>query len=272
MAEMLNLSRQWNALCSVAIARRAIHEATEYLRLRRTFGRPAIEHGLVRETLADLIAEEIAAKTLVFTLIQHLADADAGDERAAALVRILTPLTKYRTAKLSVRAASEGIELVGGNGYIEDSPLPRLLRDAQVLPVWEGTTNILVLDGLRAVSKSGAHLAVFEEIRRRAALVPQALRAEAEGVLEIATLAEKDLAVIADEGLERAADLLKRCTDRLLVAYELALLLDMAAEGSPAGRTFAAALRRMLRRHLDPELRTSSEDLALLVDGAVASA
>jgi hypothetical protein len=102
MAEMLNLSRLWNAICSVAIMRRAIHEATEYLRLRKTFGKPAIQHALVRQTLADLNAEEIASKHLVFKLAQLLDRGDAGDETSKALVRILTPLAKYWTAKDSV--------------------------------------------------------------------------------------------------------------------------------------------------------------------------
>src|SRR5260221_2327213 len=71
------------------------------------------------------------------------------------ILRVVTPLLKYSTARSAVKAASEAIELLGGNGYIEDWPLTRLFRDAQVLPVWEGTTNILVLDALRAIKKDG---------------------------------------------------------------------------------------------------------------------
>ena len=272
MAEMLNLSRLWNALCSVSGMRRAIHESTEYLRARKTFGKAAIEHPLVRETLADMNAEEIAAKVLTFTLVKLVAESDGGDPTAKQLVRVVTPLAKYFTAKAVVWAASEGIELLGGNGYIEDSPMPRLLRDAQVLPVWEGTTNILILDTLRAISKTGAHLVLFEDVRARLARAPESLAREAKGIAELARLAEQDLAVIATEGPDAASGILRRFTDRLYLSYNLALLLDGAAENSPAGQSMAAALRRMLRRHLDPDARTSSQDIAALVDATVTPA
>lgn len=269
MAEMLNLSRLWNAICSVAIMRRSIHEATEYLRARNTFGKPAIRHALVRQTLADLNAEEIASKHLVFKLAQLLSDGDAGDETAKALVRILTPLAKYWTAKGSVWAASEGIELLGGNGYIEDSPMPRLLRDAQVLPVWEGTTNILVLDGLRVVAKTGAHEVLIKEVHRIAGRVPETLKLEAARVVSLTHLASRDLARVAAEGPDAAAEVLKRAMDRLFVAYECALLIDHASSGSSVAPIAGAALRRMIRRHVDPEAKTSEADLELLVDRTV---
>jgi alkylation response protein AidB-like acyl-CoA dehydrogenase len=263
MAEMLNLSRMYNAVCSIGLARRAIHESTEYLRARRTFGRPAIEHALVRETLADLNAEEIGGKHLVFTLTHHLGRADQGSAPDQLLVRILTPLVKYATAKTAVWAASEGIELHGGNGYIEDSVMPRLLRDAQVLPVWEGTTNILVLDALRACAKTAAHEALLEDIARRCAAAPAAMARVAErvhGLLGWARAELGRLAAAGDAGLPRA----RRWTDRLLLAWEIALLLD-------GDETAAAAARRLVRRHLDPELETSADDLAHLVDGTVSA-
>lgn len=266
MAEMLNLSRLWNSVCSVSIMRRAISEATAYLRERVTFGKRAIEHGLVREMLADLNAEEIAHKYLVFELCNLLDQGDKGSRDAAQLTRILTPLSKYGTAKASVWAASECIELVGGNGYIEDSHLPRLLRDAQVLPVWEGTTNILVLDALRVVSKTGAHEVLAADIRRRAGKAPASLAAEAKAAEQLLNRAMLDLAVIAQEGPERAADVLKRFTDRLLAAYEIALLLDACATETAMTPVLAAAARRMVRRHANPELRMSADDVTALVE------
>jgi hypothetical protein len=265
MAEMLNLSRLYNAFCSVSIMRRAVFEATDYLRARDTFGKPAIGHALVRENLADLNAEEIAAKHVVFHLARQLDRADRGSERDAMLVRMLTPLVKYTTAKLAVWAASEGIELVGGNGYIEESVLPRLLRDAQVLPVWEGTTNILVLDAMRAASK-GAHEALLAEIDARLARAAGAPGAEADRARELASWCRRELGALAKAGPERAAPRAKRWGDRLLLAYALATLL---ADG---GDIEAAAARRLVRRHLDPEIETSADDLAALVDRTVAPA
>src|SRR5436305_11221361 len=84
-----------------------------------------------------------------------------GDPR---LRRILTPIAKAVTGKLAVPAVSECMELMGGNGYIEDRPMARLLRDAQVLPIWEGTTNILALDTLRTARKERAHEPMLERI------------------------------------------------------------------------------------------------------------
>jgi hypothetical protein len=160
---------------------------------------------------------------------------------------------------------------LGGNGYIEDSPMPRLLRDAQVLPVGEGTTNILVLDGLRVVSKGGAHDVLLREVHRIAGNVPAALKLEASRVVSLAHLAVRDLERVAAEGPDAAAEILKRAMDRLFLSYELALLLEHAGEGTPAAAIAGAALRRMIRRHLDAEARTSEADLALLVDGTVTS-
>src|SRR5204862_5265785 len=92
--------------------------------------------------------------------------ADRGDEDAARLQRALIPIVKAVTGKLAVPCVSEAMELIGGNAYIEESPLPRLLRDAQVLPIWEGTTNIMVLDALRVARKEGGHEIMLSRIRK----------------------------------------------------------------------------------------------------------
>ena len=97
----------------------------------------------------------------MFTTFETFAEldrADNGDENAAHLVRVMTPLAKGLCGKLSIFAASEGMELIGGNAYIEEHILPRLLRDAQVLPIWEGTTNIQSLDTLRVFSRKALRL------------------------------------------------------------------------------------------------------------------
>ncbi len=93
--------------------------------------------------------------------------ADGGDADAARAHRTLVPIVKAVTGKLAVPCVSEAMELIGGNGYIEESPLPRLLRDAQVLPIWEGTTNILVLDALRVARKERGHELLLARIERQ---------------------------------------------------------------------------------------------------------
>lgn len=165
MTDMLNLSRLYNAVASVGVIGRAVYEARHYIERRNVFGQPIIEWPLAQETFFDIEAEQVAATLLTFEAVEALGRADAGDADAAKLVRILTPIVKAVTGKLAVPCVSEAMELIGGNGYIEEHPMPRLLRDAQVLPIWEGTTNILVLDALRVAHKDGSHELLLSRIR-----------------------------------------------------------------------------------------------------------
>ncbi|MBV9497502.1 MAG: acyl-CoA dehydrogenase family protein [Acidobacteria bacterium] len=167
MADMLNMSRLYNSIASVAVIGRAVHEARWYAERRQVFGRPILEFPLALETLADLEAEHVAAMLLAFEAVDALRRADAGDAEAAQLLRLLTPIAKAVTGKLAVPCVSEAMEMLGGNGYIEDWVMPRLLRDAQVLPIWEGTTNILMLDALRVINKDGSHELLLARIRPR---------------------------------------------------------------------------------------------------------
>ncbi|HSP15272.1 MAG TPA: acyl-CoA dehydrogenase family protein [Thermoanaerobaculia bacterium] len=164
VAEMMNLSRLYNSVAAVAVIGRAVHEARWYVERRRAFGRRVIEFPLVEETLLDLEAEHLGALLMTFEAVDALRRADAGDADAARLLRILIPVVKALTGKLAVPCVSEAMELIGGNGYIEEWVMPRLLRDAQVLPIWEGTTNILALDMLRTARKERGHELILQRI------------------------------------------------------------------------------------------------------------
>jgi alkylation response protein AidB-like acyl-CoA dehydrogenase len=199
IADMLNMSRLYNAVASVAVIGRAIHEARWYIERRQAFGRPVIEFPLALETMMDLEAEHAGAMLLTFETIDAL---QRGDER---LLRILTPIAKAVTGKLAVPCVSEAMELIGGNGYIEESSMPRLLRDAQVLPIWEGTTNILMLDALRTANKEAGHELLLERIRARFPREAEALSAS------YANLDERDT---------------RGWVDRLARMFELTLLAE----------------------------------------------
>jgi acyl-CoA dehydrogenase len=154
VAPMLNITRSWNAICAVASMARAISLARDFAMRRQAFGRPLIEQPLHAHTLADMQAEFEAAFALAFEvahLLGRVEHHNAAVHEAAAL-RLLTPLTKLWTGKLAVTICSETLECFGGAGYIEDTGLPQLLRDAQVYAIWEGTTNVLSLDSLRALA------------------------------------------------------------------------------------------------------------------------
>ncbi|MFC5740591.1 acyl-CoA dehydrogenase family protein [Dyella tabacisoli] len=157
VAPMLNITRSWNAICAVASMARAISLARDYATRRQAFGRPLIEQPLHAQTLADMQAEFEGAFALAFEVTHLLGRVEQGiaAPHEAALLRLLTPLAKLWTGKLAVKLCSEALECFGGAGYIEDTGLPQLLRDAQVYAIWEGTTNVLSLDSLRALGGDG---------------------------------------------------------------------------------------------------------------------
>jgi acyl-CoA dehydrogenase len=168
---MLHVTRLWNAITAAAGMRRVLALARDYARRRVQFGRPIADHPLHQATLADLRVQHEAALQLAFRTAELLGRDEAGEASDAdrATLRLLTPIAKLVTGKQAVAAASEGLESFGGAGYIEDTHLPVLLRDAQVLPIWEGTTNVLSLDVLRGIQRDDALAPFVEDVRRHAA-------------------------------------------------------------------------------------------------------
>ncbi|HVL48427.1 MAG TPA: acyl-CoA dehydrogenase family protein [Candidatus Thermoplasmatota archaeon] len=163
MMDMVALSRLYNAVASVAVARRGLREALAHGLVREAFGRPLAAHPLYLRGLVGVTADVEAGLALT------LATAAAYDRDDALLLRALTPLAKAETARLAVTVASWACEALGGEGYVEDASVtPRLLRDAQVLPIWEGTTNVQTLDFLRAAA-TGAGDAFLRDVEARLA-------------------------------------------------------------------------------------------------------
>jgi acyl-CoA dehydrogenase len=173
IAGMLNVTRLHNALSSAAGMRRGVELAGAYADARHAFGRRLADLPLHRATLADLAAEAEAAFALAsrgMELLGRVEHGVAGEAEQRAL-RALVPTAKLLTAKDAVAHASEVVEAFGGAGYIEDTGVPRLLRDAQVLPIWEGTTNVLSLDLLRAESREEAVTALLGDLAEQLAAV-----------------------------------------------------------------------------------------------------
>lgn len=169
MIEALNISRMANAVASVGILRRAFLESVIYATHREAFGQPIIRYPMLQEMLLDLLIDLEATTAGVFKLIYYYdkeeTSKDASEDEKV-INRLLVSLMKYRAGEVVVRDASKAIEIHGGNGYIEEYVTPRLLRDAQVLTVWEGTANILGLDLLRAIEKHQAHEVFSRELER----------------------------------------------------------------------------------------------------------
>jgi acyl-CoA dehydrogenase len=170
ISPMLQITRIWNALCSIASMRRALALANDYAHRRIAFGAPLAEKPLHLQTLADLQAHFEACFLLTFRAVELLGREEANEatETDRLLLRLIQPIVKLWTAKHAVWNASEALEAFGGAGYVEDTGLPALLRDAQVLPIWEGTTNVLALDMLRALGQPGTLEALMGELSARA--------------------------------------------------------------------------------------------------------
>src|SRR5215217_2820473 len=156
IAPLLNITRLWNGISAVALMRRGLALSFDYASKRAAFGAPLSEKPLHVDTLATLQAEFEAAFHLAFYVAELTGRSETGEitEDEALLLRLLTPVMKLTTGKQAIAVASEVLETFGGAGYVEDTGLPVLLRDSQVLPIWEGTTNVLALDVLRALRGS----------------------------------------------------------------------------------------------------------------------
>ena len=153
MMELTNAARLGIALFGLGNARRALVESLCYARQRRAFGGALLDKPLMRRKLAEMIVDVEAAQAMVFDSI----DAPNHRQPRGMRQRIAVPVTKLKVCRLGITAASDAIEIHGGNGYIETWPVARLLRDAQVNTIWEGPDNILCLDVRRGIEQTRAH-------------------------------------------------------------------------------------------------------------------
>lgn len=259
---MLTVTRAWNSVTSVSFMRRAMALARAYASQRRAFGARLDELPLHVDTLAGLEAETRGAFLLAFELVELMGRQEAGeiDDARKALLRVITPIAKLLTARQAVSVVSECMEAFGGAGYVEDTGLPLLLRDAQVLPIWEGTTNVLALDTvLRGELSVG-----LPALRQR---IQQAMSAHAAGVddARLAHAGQQALAAVEhvsswlshNDDPRRLQAQARRLAMTLGRALELALLVE-AGDAAAACR-FAAA-------PVDLLVDINSEDSARLIE------
>ena len=205
IATLFNITRVYNAVAAVAGMRRAIALASDYARRRRAFGKLLIEHPLHVETLGDMQLELRAAFVLAFRVAELLGKDECGEasESESRLLRFLIPVAKLYTAKQAIAVASEALEAFGGAGYVEDTGIPRLLRDAQVLSIWEGTTNILSLDALRAVDRGDVLAEWVADVKRRlSATKAGGLSSSVENTLKAVQRIERHAARAQEAGAE----------------------------------------------------------------------
>jgi putative acyl-CoA dehydrogenase len=150
--EMVNHTRLDCALTSAALMRQALVQAIHHARYRKTFGKALVEHRLMQNVLADLCLESAAATMLSMRLARAF-DRQEKEPAERALARIATPVAKYWICKRTPMAVGEALECLGGNGYVEESIMPRLFRESPLNSIWEGSGNVICLDVLRALAR-----------------------------------------------------------------------------------------------------------------------
>lgn len=254
MMSQVNLSRLSHGVRAASMMRRCLNEALAAARGRRAFGKPTSEYPLLRRQLMKIMLPTEQALSMYAFSADAMGRADKGDKDAANLLRVLTPVYKFRACRDNIPVASAALEVRGGIGYIEEWVTARLVRDAQIGTIWEGTSNINALDVVqRAVGKSGGHKTLSAALKAK--YEPSgALPGQYKGLLG-ATLDRVERfveAVAADPKQEKrsrlAAGALYHATTAALLAWEGATL---GAEGGDARRLLLSRL--VIEHRLAPQ-------------------
>ena len=163
--EMVNMTRLDCTIGSATGMRVAIMQAVHHARHRSAFGRHLVDQPLMANVLADLAVESEAATYAAIRLAGATDRVARGDEREAMVRRVALAVSKYWVCKRAPAHAAEALECLGGNGYVEDSGMPRLFRESPLMSIWEGSGNVAALDTLRALAKQPESLdAFFDEV------------------------------------------------------------------------------------------------------------
>jgi hypothetical protein len=236
MAEMVNSSRLSNGVKSTALMRRAYHDAMTVAKNRIVFGHRIIDLPLAQRQLMKIALATEQALSMSFLTADALDRAEAGSQDAAALLRILTPTLKYRATRDARKVCGDALEMRGGIGYIEEFATARLLRDAHLGSIWEGTGNIVALDVLkRAVGRHGAENALAADLHARLAdspKVPQAWRDRLRDLIDRAIEFARQVASRSDNEADarRATSLLYHVASAVTLAWEGARIHEIRGD------------------------------------------
>lgn len=264
MLDMVNLTRVGIATATAGAMRRATYESLQHARGRTTFGQPLHTHPLMRDTLAELVVDSTAGLTAALGVADALDRVDAGEPGWDGTLRLLTPLLKMHGTERAVHSVREAMEVRGGNGFIEDWPNARLLRDVSVHAIWEGPGNIMALDTLRALAH-GAGPDFLADLERRAETVmgdgPVAPLGPV--LLEQTRRVERDVARLAALDPEAQQLPVRRLARRMAMLAIGSRLAEQAREHAAAtgsGRLAWLAARYVARLGGEPALSAVADD------------
>ncbi len=255
MADMVNSSRLSNGVRAAGLMRRAATEALFIARRRKAFGKLLIELPLMRRQLAKIVMAAEQARSMMFLTADALHRADDGDLEGQKLARIMTPLIKFRACRDARKVTGDAMEVRGGCGYIEEWPDARLLRDAHLGSIWEGTSNIVALDVLRAIARDGA-LPVLQA--HNAALLSEATL-DAHIRMQLQHVLDKACGLAADAAAAKADALARQAASGL---YHVTSAIGLAHEAAKANLPHRLALARLVLAH-----RLMPRDPLAAVDG-----
>jgi acyl-CoA dehydrogenase len=263
MAEMVNSSRLSNGVKSTALMRRAHHDAMAVAQGRVVFGSRIVDLALARRQLMKIMLATEQGLSMSFLTADALDRAEAGSQDAAALLRILTPTLKFRATRDARKVCGDAMEMRGGIGYIEEFATARLLRDAHLGSIWEGTGNIVALDALkRAVGRHGAEAALAADLHARlddSTGVPQAWRDRLHDLTDRAIALAREVAGRADSEVEA-----RRATS---VLYHVASAVALTWEGSRIHAMRGDARRLLLSRLVVDHRLAATDPFKLSSDG-----
>ncbi|WP_328347040.1 acyl-CoA dehydrogenase family protein [Micromonospora sp. NBC_00421] len=247
------VTRVHNASAAASGMRRGLAYARAYAGSRHVAGGPLADDPLHRATLGALAVDAAGAFVLAGHAFALLGRAEVGaDPQAAAELRVVAPLAKLATGRWAVASAAEYVEAFGGAGYVEDTGVPRLLRDAQVLPIWEGTTNVLAVDVLRAVTREDAGTPLLRRLAGAVDLARPLAPALADTLAEVVRELQVTLAeVTADPGAVPVRAGARAVALRMAYALTTALLVEQAAWGDQQAEVAARLWARRWLRHED---------------------
>ena len=225
MTEMINMSRLSNGVRAAGLMRRSVHEAMHVARYRSAFGRSLIDMPLMRRQLVKMLVPTQQALSFALFTAGELAASDAGDSTAAAVTRILTPLIKFRACRDARKTAGDSMEVRGGCGYVEEWINARLVRESHLGSIWEGTSNVVALDVVRAAKKLDSHHALqmrLNDLLGDCPNLPTVFKRQLQLALDRAVDFVDHAAVVRDDDLHarKAATALYNAASAIILARE----------------------------------------------------